>query len=39
QTKVRKNLDTTGRGPVLVIGAFPLSFITRLTRTSLVEVQ
>ena len=26
-------------GPVLVIGAFPLSFITRLTRTSLVEVQ
>ena len=24
---------------VLVIGAFPLSFITRLTRTSLVEVQ
>ena len=26
-------------GPVLVIGAFPLSFITRLTRTSLLEVQ
>ena len=26
-------------GPVLVIGAFPLSFITRLTRTSLVEVR
>lgn len=26
-------------GPVVVIGAFPLSFITRLTRTSLVEVQ
>ena len=26
-------------GPVLVIGAFPLSFIPRLTRTSLVEVQ
>ena len=24
---------------MLVIGAFPLSFITRLTRTSLVEVQ
>ena len=24
-------------GPVLVIGAFPLSFITRLTRTSLVD--
>ena len=26
-------------GPVLVIAAFPLSFVTRLTRTSLVEVQ
>ena len=26
-------------GPVLVISAFPLSFVTRLTRTSLVEVQ
>ena len=26
-------------GPILVIGAFPLSFITRLTRTSLLEVQ
>jgi len=26
-------------GPVLVIGAFPLSFITRLTRTSLLEIQ
>ena len=26
-------------GPIVVIGAFSLSFITRLTRTSLLEVQ
>ncbi len=34
-------VDTTAGyiGPILVIGAFSLSFITRLTRTSLLEVQ
>ena len=33
-------VDTAGYiGPIVVIGAFSLSFITRLTRTSLLEVQ